>query len=155
VRLPTKLRSASMIAAVLVGGFALTATPASAHLAGATQQQTVTGSSTTVTEDVSVKACSWKPGRPYPWHSSQTGYVRAVMKISGCSPSDDWEALLQKKWNGIWDNVDSAKWRGNADQLLQWDCKDGETYTFRAKMKDVESNVWRTSQEITFRCQAP
>jgi len=127
------------LVSALVAGFLLLALPGHAPA--------------TTSSDVEPAACSWGPGTPYPWSSANTGYFRAKLTVSsGCSANDDWEGELQTKALIGWTGRDTLAWRGTADQLLQWDCKDGDTYTVRARMVDEETGVTRYSPEIGLRC---
>ena len=127
------------LVSALAAGFALLALPGNA--------------SATTPSDVEPAACSWGPGTPYTWSSAHTGYLRAKLTVSsGCSANDDWEGELQTKALIGWTGRDSLAWRGTADQMLQWDCKDGDSYTVRALMVDIEANVTRISPEIKLTC---
>jgi hypothetical protein len=119
----------------LITGFALLALPGQAQAA-----------------DVEPTACTWGPGRPYTWSSPNTGYIRAALRVSGCSVDDDWNGQLQRRFGVIWLDVDSAEWRGNVGQLLQWDCPDGNNYTVRARMEDEETGSVQFSAVVLLHC---
>lgn len=138
----TQSRTRFLISA-LAAGFALLALPG--HAAATTPS------------DVEPTACTWSVGDPYTWSSANTGYIRAKLTVSNsCSANEDWEGELQTKALIGWTVRDFKSWNGPADQMLQWDCKDGDTYTARAWMTDEETGVRRYSREIGgLRCPAP
>jgi hypothetical protein len=91
---------------------------------------------------------------PYPWTaSSGNGYVLSYAVAAGCSATNDWYATIQRHYPLLgWTPVYEVAWQGNEGRQLKYDCPNGSTHRYRARMQNLENFDIKTTTELSIRC---
>ncbi|AXK36421.1 hypothetical protein DVA86_31395 [Streptomyces armeniacus] len=86
-------------------------------------------------------ACVWDARKPVAYKTKKgNGKIKAKLYVKGCGKNRPWFGQLQSQRGPLWIwRGEPEEWNGNEDHWARFDCADGETYNYRAIMRDADS----------------